>query len=96
MSEKKFKPETMIPGKRYKGYGFLNEFKQFCFEPEATGSQAGREKLIVAKDDISVSKTKHFILIKIKCPISLNEAGRVRHLMEKFNLVYKTLRDYEI
>ena len=49
---KKFIKEEMEPGKRYKGYAFINEYKQFCFEPEATGSQAGREQIVMSKDGV--------------------------------------------
>ena len=94
--DKKFKKEEMVPGKRYRGYAYLNEYKQFCFDPEMTGSQAGRETIILSKEDVTISKTKNYLMVKVKTPLSLSEYERTRDLMKKFNVVYETLKDYEI
>lgn len=94
----KFKKEEMKPGVKYKGYGFINEFKEFCFQPEATGSQAGREKMIKAWPDdmISLKETKNYLIITMKEAKSVDESERVRELMRKFNLIFNFLRDYEV
>lgn len=94
----KFKKEEMKPGVKYKGYGFINEFKEFCFQPEATGSQAGREKMIKTWPDdmISLKETKNYLIITMKEAKSVDESERVRELMRKFNLIFNFLRDYEV
>ncbi len=94
----RFKKEEMKPGVKYKGYGFINEFKEFCFQPEATGSQAGREKMIKTWPDdmISLKETKNYLIITMKEAKSVDESERVRELMRKFNLIFNFLRDYEV
>ncbi len=94
----KFKKEEMKPGVRYKGYGFINEFKEFCFQPEATGSQAGREKMLKSWPDdmITLKETKNYLIISMKEPKSAEESQRVKDLMHKFNLIFNFLKDYEI
>ena len=94
----KFKKEEMKPGVRYKGYGFINEFKEFCFQPEATGSQAGREKMLKSWPDdmITLKETKNYLIITMKESKSAEETQRVKDLMHKFNLIFNFLKDYEI
>lgn len=94
----KLRKEEMKPGVKYKGYGFINEFKEFCFQPEATGSQAGREKMVKAWPDamVTVKETKNYLIVTMKEPKSNNEASRARSLMQKFNLLFNFLRKYEI
>lgn len=94
----KFKKEEMKPGVKYKGYGFINEFKEFCFQPEATGSQAGREKMVKAWPDamVTVKETKNYLIITIKEEKTQDEPSRARSLMKKFNLLFNFLKNYEI
>lgn len=94
----KLKKEEMKPGVKYKGYGFINEFKEFCFQPEATGSQAGREKMVKAWPDdmITLKETKNYLIITMKEDKTSDEAERVRDLMRKFNLIFNFLKTYEI
>lgn len=93
---KRFIKEEMEPGKRYKGYAFINEYKQFCFEPEATGSQAGREKIVMSKDGVTIKKTKNLLIVNLKLDRNLSEAEMARLLMDKFNIAFNFLKDYEI
>lgn len=93
---KKFQKEQMVPGKRYKGYGFINEYKQFCFEPEATGSQAGRETILYSKEDVTLKKTKNYLLVNIRICKNLSEAEMAKKMMEKFNVAFNFLREHEI
>lgn len=93
---KKFKKEEMIPGKRYKGYGYINDYKQFCFEPEATGSQAGREICLFSKDGVSIKQTKNFLLVNMRINRNLTEAEMAKQMMGKFNVAFNFLKDYEI
>lgn len=88
--------KPMIPGKRYRGYGFINEFKEFCFEPEATGSRAGAIKQICCKDGISLSETRENLLIHIKMPKYNCLLERLKGLAIVYNNLTKLLQDYDI
>ena len=95
MSTKKEKVE-MVPGKRYRGYGFLNEFREFCFEPEAVGSQADRIKQVVQKEGVTLSYSKQHILLRVKLKRGLTAMALAQELMTKFQLIIKWLKEYDI
>jgi len=86
----------MVPGKRYRGYGFVNEFGEFCFEPEAKGSQAGRITSVVQKDGVSMSYTSRHILLKVKLKRGLAAMTMAEQLMAKFHMITKWLKEYDI
>lgn len=88
--------EAMIPGKRYRGYGFINEYKEFQFEPEDTGSRAGVIKQICSRDGVSLSETKSYLLIKMKVAKTGDRAKLVKSFFTATNNVLKIFRDYEI
>lgn len=88
--------ESMIPGKRYRGYGYVNEFKEFFFEPEETGSREGVIKSICNRDGISLSETKNLILVRMKMPKCTNVMDRLLNLAKMYNIVVNVLKSYEI
>ena len=93
MSKKKL---DMEPGKRYRGYGLINEYGEFIFEQEDTGSHAGREKCICAKEGIKVTQTKNLIIIKFNLQREESTFDYVKALTKVFNTIYKIFNDYEI
>lgn len=90
------KKEQMEPGKRYRGYGFINEFKEFCFEPELTGSRAGREKVICAREGIRVSETKKLIIVKFNIQKEDKKELYFKELARVYNEITKILQRYDI
>ena len=86
----------MVPGKRYRGYGFLNEFREFCFEPEAVGSQADRIKQVAQKEGVTMSYSKQYILLRVKLKRGLTAMTLAQELMTKFQLIIKWLKEYDI
>lgn len=87
--------ESMIPGKRYRGYGYINEFKEFCFEPEDTGSRAGLIKQVCTREGVSVSETKNFLLIHIKMPKLNKRLDRIKALTNSYNNLVKIMTEYD-
>ena len=87
---------TMEVGRRYRGYGFINEFKEFCFEPEQTGSKAGQIKEVCVRDNVRVSETKNLLMIKINIPKFKDKSQYIGELMKSFNICTKILREYDI
>lgn len=92
----KKKKSEMIPGKRYRGWGFLNEYREFCFEPEETGSREGVIKQICSRDGISLSETKGNLLIRVKVPKEPNKAILVSNILRKVNSISKLIYEYDI
>lgn len=90
------KKETMEPGKRYRGYGFINEYKEFCFEPEDTGSRAGVIKQIAVREGVSLSETKSLLLIKIKVEKVPTRLGLLKAVNGAYDTIVKLLKEYEI
>ena len=88
--------ETMLPGKRYRGYGFINEYKEFCFEPEDTGSRAGVIKQIAVREGVSLSETKTLLLIKIKVEKAPTRLELLKLVSNAYNTIVKLLKEYEI
>lgn len=88
----------MKPGVKYKGYGFINKFKEFCFQPEATGSQAGREKLLKAwpEQGTTIKETKNYIIVTLKVSKVQEESERARTLMSRFNLIFNFLKSHAV
>lgn len=88
--------EAMVPGRRYRGYGYVNEFKEFCFEPEATGSREGVIKAICTRGGVGISETRQYLLIRVKMAKCTNLLDRLRELARAYNEIVKILREYEI
>lgn len=86
----------MEPGKRYRGWGYINEFKEFVFEPENTGSRAGVIKHVTQRDGVSVSHTRDFILLHIKLEKCNDVTKYMKLVWNKFSTIIDILKSYEI
>lgn len=85
----------MQVGKKYRGYGILNEYGEFDFLPEETGSRSGKIKTIKETSSYVLSTTNKKVLIHIR----LERVGGIK-LVQKFlktvNELITELRNYEI
>lgn len=88
--------ETMEPGKRYRGYGFINEFKEFCFEPEQTGAHEGREKSVCVRDGVRISETKNLIIVKFNIEKESEKSKYFAILTRLYNVICKIFQEYDI
>lgn len=88
--------KNMEPGKKYRGYGFVNEFSEFQFIPEDTGSRAGREKCILDNEGLRISETKNLLVIKMNIEKDCDKAELAKRVLDKFNRVSKFINKYEI
>lgn len=92
----KLEKKNMIVGKRYRGYGAINEYGEFCFEPEETGAHAGREKLICVSNGIRVSETKNLILVKFNLEKQTDKLLYFKMLTSVYNEINKIIQKYDI
>ena len=85
----------MIPGKRYRGYGFINDYKEFCFEPERTGSHAGQIKEVVVRDGIRVSESKKLVIVKLNIDRQPDKLAYLKVLARMYNVLSNIFQEYE-
>ena len=94
MSKKK--KEQMVPGKRYRGYGYINEYKEFCFEPEETGAHAGQIKAVCSRDGVKVSESKNFIIVKFNLDKQDEKLAYLKELAKAYNTISQIIQEYDI
>lgn len=98
MADVKLQREELKPGVKYKGYGMVNDYKEFTFIPEATGSRQGREKVLKTWETemMTLKETKNFLIVTMKQPRGESENEIVKGLMTKFNELYKFIQTHEL
>lgn len=93
MSKRKLDLEV---GRKYRGYGYLNEYGEFQFEPENTGSRKGIIKAIASREGVSLSQTRDYLLVHIK----INKMGSIcnyfSEITKKVDILIRLIKDYEI
>jgi len=87
---------NLEPGKKYPGYGRVNEYGEFDFTPKQTGSRPDAVKTIKEMDGVKVCTTKNLVLVTIKVDKSLDENQKVRDFMSKVNDTLTILNEYEL
>lgn len=92
----KTKKGQLEVGKRYRGYGVLNEYGEFSFEPENTGSRAGVFRQVAVRDGVRLSQTKDNILVHMKIRKSGSQRDYLRDIMQKVDVLLGLLKEYEI
>lgn len=86
----------MTPGKRYKGYGSINEFGEFDFTPSQVGSKPDQKKIIKETDEYTLYETKNFVLTSIRVPKTLNVFKRIMFLLSVVDSIVSEFKKYEI
>lgn len=84
----------MKPGEKLKGYGLLNEFGEFEFIPEKTGSRQGAIKLVKETDCFTISTTKTKILVHLRLDKMSGMALVTKFLSESTNIL-NILKGYD-
>lgn len=84
------------PGIRYKGYGFINEYGEFEFSPEQTGSRQGQKKCIKTGANYSVYSTRDLLIIHITQKKKEEKIQLMNEYLQTVNETLKIIRDYEI
>lgn len=82
-------------GMKYKGYGLLNEFGEFEFIPEQTGSQKGRQKLLKQGDDYTVSTTNKSIVVHMRMDKDGTMLDRLKRFSNLTTEILSIIRDYD-
>lgn len=77
------KEKRIEVGVKYRGYGYLNEYGQWCFTPEETGSRVGQRSLVTEGDCFTVASTKKKVLVHL----TFERGSRAEMLANLFNVM---------
>lgn len=82
-------------GRKYRGYGLINEYGEFEFMPEETGSRKGVVKIVKEAEGYSIKTTEKLVIVHF----SLEKKGKsmvmIKMLMDIFNKLINDFRTYE-
>lgn len=88
------KKQELPVGQKVKGYGLLNEFGEFDFIPENTGSRAGRTKLVKQGENYTISTTNKVIVVHLRLE-KKRGIELLQGLMAMWNEIFNVIRNYE-
>ena len=83
-------------GKKVKGYGLLNEFGEFDFFPEQTGSHPNSMKVIVDNPNFTIYRCKKKLKVVLNLETSQNRIELFQQFASKYNKVLNFLMNYEV
>lgn len=86
----------LTPGVKYRGYGCINDFGEFEFVPEQTGSRKGQRSVLKIGNGFTVSETSNSILIHMNVQKNKDRVCVMREFLKLSNTVLSILKDYEI
>ena len=86
----------LTPGVKYRGYGCINDFGEFEFVPEQTGSRKGQRRVMKMGNGYTVSETSNSILIHMNVQKNNDRFRVMREFLALSNTVLTILKDYEI
>lgn len=78
-------------GKKYRGYGFINEFGEFEFTPEQTGANKGQVTPLRSTEDYNLSYTKKYVLIHMK----LEKRSPIELIKKLMNICSNLISDFK-
>lgn len=88
------KKQELPVGQKVKGYGLLNEYGEFDFIPENTGSRAGRTKLVKQGENYTISTTNKVIMVHLRLE-KKKGIELLQGLMAMWNEIFNVIRNYE-
>ena len=91
MTKKKIKMEV---GKRYKGYGILNEYGEYTFEPCQVVENPKNMKIVHAQGNATISESERFYKISVKVAKNIGIADICRQFTLDLSRAVYNLRRY--
>lgn len=88
------KKQELPVGQKVKGYGLLNEYGEFDFIPENTGSRAGRTKLVKQGENYTISTTNKVIVVHLRLE-KKKGLELLQGFMAMWNEIFNVIRNYE-
>lgn len=82
-------------GRKYRGYGLINEYGEFEFTPEETGSRKGVMKTVKEADGYSIKTTEKLVIVHFSLEKNGKSMVMIKMLMDIFNKLINDFRTYE-
>lgn len=89
------KEKDLKPGIKYRGYGYINTYGEFIFEPEDTGARIGQIKQVTSGDGYSVSTSKKWVLCHIKIERNIGMVSRIKNFLNITNKLITIFKEYD-
>lgn len=94
--EDRLKEQELVPGKRYKGYGWVNSYMEMFFRPQAEGSHAGQIKKVAETDRCKLSLSKKYVLLNIRIPRGTGRTYYFRQIMSIVDEMLEFINKYNL
>lgn len=88
------KKMTLEPGKKYRGYGWLNEYGQINFQAEQKGNCPNKMSLIKENGAYSLYESSKFLKIAVKIEKGGSNIDMIKQFMDAFRGACVELRNY--
>lgn len=89
--------KEMVAGQKYRGYGLINEYGEFEFIPEDTGSRRDTVKTLKTGNGFTVSYTSKSVLVHMKLSRKKKwPTAMLADLSEKFSNVFRVIKQHEM
>lgn len=88
--------KELKPGVKYPGYGFINDYGEFQFQPSEVGSRQGQRKLLKGDADFTVYTTNNLLILHCSIERKLPRMGRIQKMMQIIDKFLNILKDYDI
>lgn len=88
--------ETMKPGKKYKGYGVLNKYREFMFVPAKVGANEGQKQLVKQGEGWSVYTTRENVIVHLKMGRKDKMIERIAAFLSLQDHILGVLREYDL
>ena len=82
-------------GRKYRGYGLINEYGEFEFTPEETGSRKGVMKTVKESEGYSIKTTEKLVIVHFSLEKKDKSMVMIKMLMDIFNKLINDFRTYE-
>lgn len=90
------KKMTLVVGKKYKGYGWVNEYGQTFFEASQPGVNPNNMKLIKETKEFSLYESANFLKIAVKIEKDSDKFEMIRRFMAAFTKASVEIKNYKI
>lgn len=93
MARKKMQLE---PGRKYKGYGWLNEYGQINFQASQQGTCENKMALVKESETFSLYESKQYLKVAVKIEKKLDKIEIIKQFMNAFKAACVELKNYDI
>lgn len=86
----------MEVGKKYRGYGFLNEYGEFDFIPEQKGANLGKKRLVKEGDGYTFYVTDAKVILHITLDRVKDKIALLRKFGAIISELFLNVKEYEL